>query len=319
MCGNLWVVSVSVILVSYNTADLTIRAIECVNESLCNCDFPVDVIVIDNASRDESVARTRAQFPRIKVIESPLNLGFGAANNKAVSECVSDYVLLLNTDAFLQPETLSVLEHYISTHPSVGVVGPTVLNADGSVQTAAWNFPSPIQSFFEYSGIGNLFPGFHIIGGYRNWKHNRTQSVPWLIGACILIRRKLFIDIGGFDSAFFMYAEETDLQKRIRVAGYDIHLCADTQVVHLGGGSGTLESESVRRYFYTSQDLYMRKHFGFVGLLLYRVIFGIFSLARCFAWYFVALVRGKSNLSSKQKAELYAYTALRSLTKWSMQ
>ena len=319
MCGNLLPVSVSVILVSYNTADLTIRAIECVSESLCSCDFPVDVIVIDNASRDDSVTRIRSQFPETKVIESPINLGFGAANNKAVSECVGDYVLLLNTDAFLQSESLSVLEHYISINPSVGVVGPTVLNADGSVQTAAWNFPSPLQSFFEYSGIGNLFPSLYFIGGYRKWKHNRTQSVPWLIGACILIRREVFIDIGGFDSAFFMYAEETDLQKRIRGAGYDIHLCADTQVIHLGGGSGTLESESVRRYFYTSQDLYMHKHFGFVGLLLHRVIFGLFSVARCFAWSFVSLVRGKCNHSSKQKVELYAYTALRSLTKWSIQ
>ena len=311
--------SVSVILVSYNTANLTIKAIECVYQSLGSCDFPVDVVVIDNASRDESVALIRAQFPRIKVIESPLNLGFGAANNKAVSECISDYVLLLNTDAFLQPETLSALERYISINPTVGVVGPTVLNADGSVQTAAWNFPSPIQSLFEYSGIGNLFPSVHFIGGYRKWKHNQTQSVPWLIGACILIRREVFIDIGGFDSAFFMYAEETDLQKRIRGAGFDIHLCADTHVVHLGGGSGTLESESVRRYFYTSQDVYLCKHFGFTGLLLHRIIFGLFSVARCFAWNVVSLVRGKSNLSSKQKAELYAYTALRSLTKWSIQ
>jgi GT2 family glycosyltransferase len=143
--------------------------------------------------------------------------------------------------------------------------------------------------------------------------------VPWLIGACILIRREVFIDIGGFDSSFFMYAEETDLQKRIRAGGYDIHLCSDTQVVHLGGGSGTLESESVRRYFYTSQDVYMWKHFGLIGLLLHRVIFGLFSVVRCFAWNVVSLVRGKSNLSSKQKAELYAYTALRSLTKWSIQ
>jgi N-acetylglucosaminyl-diphospho-decaprenol L-rhamnosyltransferase len=311
-------VSVSVILVSYNTADLTIRAISCVYDAVLNCDFPVDVIVVDNASRDDSVARIRAQFPGVRVIDSPTNLGFGVANNKAVSECVSDYVLLLNTDAFLQPETLSVLEHYISTNPSVGVVGPTVLNADGSVQTAAWNFPSPVQSVFEYSGIGNLFPSVPFIGGYRQWKHNSTQSVPWLIGACILIRREVFIDIGGFDSEFFMYAEETDLQKRIRDAGYDICLCAETQVVHLGGGSGTLESQSVRRYFYNSQDLYMCKHFGFVGLLVHRVTFGLFSVVRCCVWTVVSVVRGKSNISSKQKAELYAFTAMRSLTKWSI-
>ncbi len=311
--------SVSVILVSYNTADLTIRAIECVYASLCNCDFPVNIIVVDNASRDDSVARIRSEFPGTKVIESPKNLGFGSANNKAVSDCVSDYVLLLNTDAFLRSDSLVVLERYLSSNPTVGVVGPTVLNPDESVQSAAWNFPSPIQSFFEYSGIGNLFPSVPLIGGYRKWKHNHTQSVPWLIGACILIRRDVFIEIGGFDSDFFMYAEETDLQKRIRNAGYDIHLCADTQVVHLGGGSGTLESESVRRYFYTSQDLYMHKHFGFVGLLLHRVIFGLFSVARCFAWSIVSLVRGKCNHLSKQKAELYAYTAMRSLTKWSIQ
>ena len=224
--------SVSVILVSYNTADLTIRAIECVYASARNCSFPVDVLVVDNASRDDSVARVRAEFPTIRLFESSTNLGFGAANNLAVASSDSEYILLLNTDAFLQPESLTVLEQYMRTNPLVGVVGPTIWNADGTVQTAAWNFPSPLQSLFEYSGIGNLFPRVPLIGGYRKWNHNTTQRVPWLIGACILIRRSVFVDVGGFDCAFFMYAEETDLQLRIRRAGYDIHLCSDTQVVH---------------------------------------------------------------------------------------
>lgn len=309
--------SVSVILVSYNTADLTIRAIECVYASARTCSFPVDVLVVDNASRDDSVARVRAEFPNVRLFESSTNLGFGAANNLAVASSDSDYVLLLNTDAFMQPESLTVLEQYMRVNPLVGVVGPTILNADSTVQTAAWNFPSPLQSLFEYSGIGNLFPRIPLIGGYRKWGHDKTQRVPWLIGACILIQRSVFVDIGGFDSAFFMYAEETDLQMRIRRAGYDIHLCADTQVVHLGGGSGTMDSESVRRYFYTSQDLYMRKHYGVLGLVLHRVIFGLCSTARCVAWNAMSLLDRKNYRSCKEKASLYAFTAKRSLTKWS--
>ena len=310
--------SVSVILVSYNTEDLTIRAIECVYASIRNCRFPVDVLVVDNSSRDHSVASIKDKFPNVRLIESSTNLGFGAANNLAVASSDSEYVLLLNTDAFLQPESLTVLEQYMRVNPLVGVVGPTILNADGTVQTAAWNFPSPLQSLFEYSGIGNLFPRIPLIGGYRKWDHDKTQRVPWLIGACILIRRSVFVDIGGFDSAFFMYAEETDLQMRIRRAGYDIHLCADTQVVHLGGGSGTTDSESVRRYFYTSQDLYMRKHYGVAGLVLHRVIFGLCSTARCVVWGALSILKGSSFRSSKAKAELYAFTAKRSLTKWSI-
>ncbi len=306
------------ILVSYNTAELTIRAIGCVYASASNCSFPVDVLVVDNASRDDSVARVRVEFPTVRLFESPTNLGFGAANNLAVASSDSEYVLLLNTDAFLEPETLAVLEQYIRANPLVGVVGPTVLNADSTVQTAAWNFPSPLQSFFEYSGIGNLFPRVPLIGGYRKWNHNKTQQVPWLIGACILIRRSVFVDIGGFDSAFFMYAEETDVQKRIRNAGYDIHICAETKVVHMGGGSGTLESESVRRYFYTSQDLYMRKHYGILGLVLHRIIFGFCSAARWVIWRTMSILKGPSFRSSKAKAELYAFTAKRSLVKWSI-
>ncbi len=310
--------SVSVILVSYNTADLTIRAIECVHASMRSCSFPVDVLVVDNASRDNTVANVKTKFPDVKIFESSTNLGFGAANNLAVAASVSDYVLLLNTDAFLQPESLTVLAQYMRVNPLVGVVGPTILNADGTVQTAAWNFPSPLQSFFEYSGLGNLFPNVPIIGGYRRWKHNDTKSVPWLIGACILIRRQVFIDIGGFDSEFFMYAEETDVQKRIRNAGYDIHICAETKVVHMGGASGTLESESVRRYFYTSQDLYMRKHYGILGLVLHRIIFGFCSAARSVIWRAMSILKGPSFRSSKAKAELYAFTAKRSLIQWSI-
>jgi GT2 family glycosyltransferase len=127
----------------------------------------------------------------------------------------------------------------------------------------------------------------------------------------------VFVDIGGFDRTFFMYAEETDLQKRIRSAGYDIHLCSGTQVVHIGGGSGTLESASVRRYFYTSQDFYMRKHFGFIGFVLYRLIFGVCSFARFIAWSIVSAVCQGGNHSNRAKAQLYAFTAKRSLTKWS--
>jgi N-acetylglucosaminyl-diphospho-decaprenol L-rhamnosyltransferase len=311
-------VSVSVILVSYNTVDLTIRAIECVYASMRCCSFPVDVLVVDNASRDNTVPSIKAKFPNVILIESDTNLGFGAANNLAVASSASEYVLLLNTDAFLQPESLTVLEHYMRSNPLVGVVGSTILNADGTVQTAAWNFPTPVQSFYEYSGLCNLLPSIPIVGGYRKWRHDYSKSVPWLIGACILIRRQVFIDIGGFDSAFFMYAEETDLQKRIRAAGYDIHICADTKVVHMGGGSGTLESDSVRRYFYSSQDMYMRKHYGILGLVLHRIIFGLCSVVRCLAWSAVSLVKGSTFRSSKAKSDLYAFTAKRSLTEWSI-
>ena len=149
------------------------------------------------------------------------------------------------------------------------------------------------------------------------WKHDVSQSVPWLIGACILLPRSVFTQVGGFDPAFFMYAEETDLQKRIRSAGYDIHLCAETQVTHLGGGSGTSESETVRQYFYASQDLYMHKHFGFLGFVTYRLMFGLCSALRCVAWTSVANIRQQKDATSKRKADLYAFTTVRSFTKWS--
>ena len=288
-------------------------------ESIANSECPVDITVVDNASRDDSVLRIRAEYPSVSVIENSTNLGFGAANNLAVSRATGEFVLLLNTDAFLQSDTLQVLQSYMQQHPLIAVVGPKILNQDGSIQTAAWNFPSPIQSLFEYTGIGNLFPRVPFIGGYRKWDHNKTQRIPWVIGACILIRRSVFLHVGGFDESFFMYAEETDLQKRIRNAGHDIHLCADTGVVHVGGGSGTLESESVRRYFYTSQDLYMRKHFGVIGLVLHRIVFGLCSILRCLAWKLVSLTRGKRDCSSSNKAKLYAFTAKRSLTHWSIQ
>lgn len=311
--------SVSVILVSYNTVDLTLKSLECVMKSIANSEFPVDIIVVDNASRDDSVLRIRAEYPSVSVIESSTNLGFGAANNLAALQATGEFVLLLNTDAFLESNALKVLRSYLLHHAAVAVVGPKILNADGSVQTSAWNFPSPLQSVFEYSGIGNLFHRVPFIGGYRKWEHNKTQRVPWLIGACILIRRAVFEDVGGFDDSFFMYAEETDFQKRIRNAGHEIHLCADTTVVHLGGGSGTLESESVRRYFYTSQDLYMRKHFGMLGLILHRIVFGLCSILRFMAWNLVSLIRLNRDCSSKNKAKLYAFTAKRSLTHWSIQ
>lgn len=307
-------VSLSIILVSYNTVGMTLQCLRCIYDSQNLSDF--EVFLVDNNSHDDTVEAVGAQFSDVRIIANKENIGFGQANNQAFALCNGEYILLLNTDAFVEPTCIQRLVDYLQANPTVAVVGPRVLNTDQTPQTAAWPFPSPAISLVEYWGLGGFFPRNHAISGYRKWDHNNTCSVPWLIGACLLIRKATLDSIGGFDEQFFMYAEETDLQKRIRDTGADIHLNSEATVTHLGGGSGSNDSSAVRRYFYDSQDRYMFKHYKLSGFILNRLFFGVGSCVRFLGWGAVSLLFRSQRKTSIVKLRLYAFTAYRSFFLW---
>ena len=267
---------VSAILVSFNTRELTLRALEDLQRA--SHGLNVEIWVVDNASSDDSVAPIRARFPAVNVIEAGENLGFGRANNRALERARGEYFLLLNTDAFLHQDALRELLHAAARHPRAGVIAPRVLNEDGSRQKSVWPFPSPVQAWSENLGIG--------------WALRRVSSklrqggspddegeIPWAIGACLLVRRAAYERVGGFDARFWMYAEETDWQKRMREAGWQIVLAPRARVTHLGGASGA-QSARVCAAFYASTDQYMRKHHGRAGMLSARAALTLGQLAR---------------------------------------
>lgn len=267
---------ISAILVSFNTRELTLRALEMLERAAKGLD--VEVWVVDNASIDDSAGAIRARFPDVNVIEAGANLGFGAANNRAMARARGQYFLLLNTDAFVEADALSELLAAAHRHPRAAVLAPRILNADGSRQKSIWPFPTPRNSWSENTGLGWFMRRF-APQLCQNPSPDEEGEVPWATGACLLVRRVVYEQVGGFDEKFWMYAEETDWQKIMRQAGWNIVFAPRAVVTHLGGASGA-GSTRVAVEFFRSQERYTRKHHGAPGLFAARAALLLGQLTR---------------------------------------
>ena len=266
----------SVIFVSFNTRDLTLRALESVQKAAR--DLNVEIWVVDNASSDDSVACIRARFPAVDIIESDENLGFGAANNLAMERARGDYFLLINTDAFLETDALRELSNAAQRHPRAAVIAPRVLNEDGSRQKSVWPFPTPAHAWSENLGLNWLARRFNP-SLRKIHSPDDEGEIAWAIGACLLVRRAAYEQVGGFDARFWMYAEETDWQKSMRDTGWQIVFAPNAVVTHLGGASGAGNAR-VSEAFYRSADAYTLKHHGRTGLRSARAALALGQLVR---------------------------------------
>jgi GT2 family glycosyltransferase len=305
---------VSVVVISYNTRQMTLDCLRTLYADLA--DLPAEVFVVDNASSDGSVAAVTEAFPNVRVIANPNNVGFGAANNQAMRVARGEFIMLLNSDAFPKPGTTRTLVDYLRAHPKVGVVGPKLLNADGSTQQSCYRFPTPGQAWRENLWISAAFGDHPVLGDYRTWPHDRERDVEWIIGACMLLRRTVFEQVGGFDERFFMYAEETDWQRRIRDAGWTIAFTPAAEVTHLGGASGAKEKAKINRYAFDSLDYYEKKHHGWAGVIALRSAMVIGSLARGVGWAMMFVLAPRRRPQARAKARMHAWLFARQLTHW---
>ncbi|HSI32434.1 MAG TPA: glycosyltransferase family 2 protein [Tepidisphaeraceae bacterium] len=310
---------VSVVIVSYNTRQMTLDCLRALRADLG--DLPAEVFVVDNASTDDSPAAVAAEDPAVRVIANPANVGFGAANNQAMRLARGQFILLLNSDAFPRPGATAALVDYLAAHPGVGVVGPKLLNADGSTQQSCYRFPTPGQCWRENLWLGGLLRRHPRLGDYRYWAHDAERDVDWIVGACMLLRREVFERAGGFDEAFFMYAEETDWQRRIRDAGWRIAFTPAVQVTHLGGASGARDKAKVNRHFFDSLDRYERKHHGRLGLIALRAAMVLGCSVRGLGWGAVSLLapRRERRQHARAKARMHGWLFVRQLTHWRRQ
>ena len=311
---NLTIPELSVIIVSYNTRQMTLDCLRTLFAKLAG--LSAEVIVVDNASSDGSVSAIRAQFPQVRVIENTLNCGFGAANNRAMAEAQGRFLLLLNSDAFPLPGALQVLTDYLRSHERVGAVGPRLLNVDGSLQRSCFRFPSPGRAWVENLWFSALLPNHPVVGDYRRWPHDTERDVDSVIGACMLIRHEVYRQIGGFDEQFFMYSEETDWQRRMRDHGWHIAFTPHAEVTHLGGASGAAEAPRVRKHFFDSLDYYERKHHGLAGLISLRLAMMVGCLLRALLWTLVMALVPSRRTAARSKAGLLTWLFFRQSLHW---
>jgi GT2 family glycosyltransferase len=278
-------VKVSAVLVSYNTKELTLKAISCLSPDVCELES-CEIFVVDNDSKDGTVDAVRSEYPTVNIIQNSQNLGFGAANNQAFEKCKGDYVLLVNTDAFVHSGCIIRLFDFLDKHSDVAVVAPRVLNSDGSIQASVHPFPTPLRCWIENLWLNPLVKNVFTLRDWRSWTHDETREVPWVIGACLLVRKTVIDTVGGFDERFFMYSEETDWQYRIRTAGWKIWFLHDAEVTHLGGASGGTEilNSKPRIAFFDSLNYFEQKNFGSIGALSVKAAMFAGGLLRICLW-----------------------------------
>ena len=225
----------AVAVVSFNTRDLLRDLLASVRS-----ESPAETVVVDNGSADGSAEMVRAEFPEVRLIVDPANPGFGAAANRGVGATSSPYVLILNGDTRLTPGALAALGAYLDRNPFCAVAGPLLTRADGTPEASCFPFLGTFRLALEKSPLGRglawipaVRDRYLILHGPRN----QARIVPWVMGAALAVRRSAFEGVGGFDPAFFLYAEEVDLCYRLQGVGWEVHFAPVATVAHVGGAS----------------------------------------------------------------------------------
>jgi GT2 family glycosyltransferase len=262
---------ISIIIVSFNTQAI-LRT--CLQHAFCALEgLEAEVIVVDNNSHDGSAEMVAGEFPFVRLVRNPENVGFAAANNLAFNLAGGDYLVLLNSDAFVRPEAIRRSLAYMQANPSIGAGGACLIGAEGEWQPSARMFPSILNDFIIFTGLATRFRKSRFLGrADRTWADpGLPADIDWVPGAFMVISRQALDKTGYFDESFYFYYEEVDLCRRIKDAGYRIRYWPDVVVVHLVGGSsrqkaaGAKEAAPSRRsilWRLRSQFLYYRKHHG---------------------------------------------------------
>jgi GT2 family glycosyltransferase len=261
----------SVIIVSFNTKGILRECLESVERE--SDGLRIEILVVDNHSSDGSPEMVEKEFPRVRMLRSSINLGFGAANNLAIQAAGGRYVVLLNSDAFLCSGSLRTAVNNMDLHPEVALAGARLVGRDFSWQPSARMFPSVLSDAVVLTGLAARFSKSRFFGNFdRTWADPlEPAQVDWVPGAFSIIRAQVLEEVGLFDPRFFMYSEEVDLCRRIKRAGYQIWYWPDILVIHVGGESSrqvkdlehsTSGSTQLVLWRMRSTLLYYRKHHG---------------------------------------------------------
>ena len=249
----------SIIILSWNVRDLLRRCLS----SLPLSDPDVEIIAVDAASADGSVEMVRAEFPGVKLITSPENLGYTRGNNLGLRAAVGRYLLILNPDTEIVGEAIAQMLAYMDAHPRIGVLGPQLLNPDHTIQSTRRRFPSLATGFFESTWFQPLAPR-SLLDRYfaRDLPDDAIGEVDWVAGAALLVRREAYEQVGGFDEGFFMYSEEMDWCRRMKAAGWQVIYFPAARILHHEAKSSAQVPAATHIRFNTSKVRYFHKYHG---------------------------------------------------------
>jgi GT2 family glycosyltransferase len=258
---------ISIIIVSWQVSDLLKKCLETVFNSNGNLNF--EVIVVDNASKDDSVTMVKENFSteiasgKLKLIASHQNLGFAKANNLGVKSATGDYILYLNPDTEIQSDTLEKALTFIKNNPECGILGPKMLYPDGSAQSSVRRFPTFWPVFLMLIKAPKVFKRLKAIDHYLavDFDYSRLQEVDQVMGAFMLMPKEVVEKVKGFDERYFIWFEEVDLCLTVKKAGYKIVYNPELVIVHHGGKSFAQQTLiNNQKIFFTSAFKYFTKN-----------------------------------------------------------
>jgi len=256
---------VSVIIVSYNVRSYLAHGIDAILKSNY---AKLEIIVVDNHSYDGTCDYLKENYQDIDllhVISNSENVGFGKAVNQASKIATGEYLMVLNPDTIIEENTISILVNYLDQNNKVGMVGPKILNADGTLQLACKrSFPTIKVALPKLLGLDRIFPKSRWAGKYNltYLDPEKIHKVDAISGSCMLIKSKIFNDINGFDEKFFMFGEDLDLCKRVWENGHGIYYLPETKIIHYKGESVKTAPYDSREAFYHSMNIYINKHYS---------------------------------------------------------
>ena len=266
-------VDLAIVILNYNTCALLrdcLRSLQVAAQELS-----VEIIVVDNASSDGSAALVRNEFPAVRLIVNPANVGYSAGNNVGLrtlgfdqapprpADLLPRYVLLLNPDTVAPPHSLAQMVRFMDDHPTIGAAGPRVCRPDGSLDRACRrSFPTPQVSFYRMIGLSRLFPHSRRFNAYNleYLPEDAVHPVDSVVGAYMQVRREAVVAAGLLDERFFMYGEDLDWAKRIKDAGWEVWYNGAVEITHVKEAASRQSAKS-RIDFYEAMWLFYQKHY----------------------------------------------------------
>lgn len=293
-------VEISVVIVAWNAKDYLRLCLESLAKAPPQ--RAMEVLVVDNASADDTVSMVEAEFPWVRLIKSKENLGFSKGNNLAIRQCRGRYIALVNPDVIVFPACLDTLADFLDRNPKVGDVGPRVFNPDMTQQSTCRRFPTLWNNFCSATHLETVFKGRPFFAGEHMFYfgHDRTLAVDVIVGCFSMIRREAFDEVGLLDEGLFMYGDDVDWCRRARNAGWQVYFCPDARAIHDRGKTtapfpahfAVAQQRSILRYW--------GKHHSVFGVVGIRSIMLFHHLIRYGLAVVSGLARGKQNEVRKQ-------------------
>lgn len=296
---------VSVIIINYNTQELTLESIESVYKFTKDIQF--EIIVVDNASREPISDAVTSSFPDVILIENKENVGFGRANNEGIKIATGEFIFLLNSDAFLTSNALYEFCNFMrkESNQKVGICGGELFSNRNNNTVSYGNFPSLLDAFSSI-GFFKLYPKYHykhIASGIVNSDQN-IREVGYVCGAAMLVRKSVIDQFGAFDPDFFLYFEETELSFRFKQKGYSSFILPYVKIIHLGSASQLVkQSFNYINFFHycRGRNLYFTKCHGRIYAFLIKICYSLTEIS--------VRLYGKKNGNLFKKLKLILFAA----------